>query len=88
MITETPRSGADSCTHIGVSHEHPLSMDRSSKAPGTSSSTSEYRGTLPLPRRAMARSLTGLPAETRILGLAARQPTLSAMKGARHVTRS
>lgn len=86
MLTETPRGGADSCTHIGVSREHPLSMDRSSNAPGTSSSTSEDRGTLPLPRGAQARSLTGLPAETHIFGLAIRRPTLSAMKGARHVT--
>lgn len=87
MLTKTPRGGVDSCTHIGVSHEHPLSMARSSNAPGTSSSTLEDRGTLPLLRRATARSLTGLPAETRILGLSARRPALSSMKGARHVTR-
>ncbi len=87
MLTETPRAGMDSCTHIGVSHEHPLSMARSSNAPGTSSSTSEDRGTLPLPHRAPARLLTGLPAETRILGLSAGRLAFSSMKGARHVTR-
>lgn len=87
MLTETPRGGVDSRTDIGVSREQPLSMTRSSSAPGTSSSIPEDRGTLRLPRRATARPQTGLPVETRILGLAVRRPTPTVTKGARHVTR-
>lgn len=87
MLTETPRGGVDSRTHIGVSREQPLRMARSSSAPGTSTSTSEDRGTLPLPRRATAPHQTGFPAETRVFGLVACRPTTTVMKGARHVTR-
>lgn len=34
MLTETPRGGVDSRTHVGVSREHPPSIARSSIAPG------------------------------------------------------
>ncbi len=87
MLTEAPRGGVNSRTPFGVSRKQPPSMARSSSAPGTSSSTPEDRGTLPLPRRATARPQTGLTAETRILGPASRRPTPIVMKGARHVTR-
>lgn len=87
MLTETPRGGVDSRTHLGVSHEHPLSMARSSSAPGPSESTPEDRGHVPLPHRATARPQTGLIAETRVLDQATCRPTLTVTKGARHVTR-
>ncbi len=87
MLTETPRGGADSRTHIGVSREHPLSMTRSSTAPGSYVSTPEDRGHAPLPRRATARPQTGLNVEPRTLGQVTRRPTVTVMRGARHVTR-
>lgn len=65
MLTETPRGGVDSRTHVGVSREHPPSIARSSIAPGPSQSTPADRGHLPLPRRAAARTRTGLTDETR-----------------------
>lgn len=87
MLTKTPHGGADSRAHVGVSREVPLSMARLSVVPGPSESTPEDRGHTPLPRRATARTQTGLTAETFVLGQASCLPTLTATKGARHVTR-
>lgn len=87
MLTETPRGGVDSRTHIGVSRELRLSMTRLSSAPEVRSPTPEDRGTLPLPRRATARAQTGLSFATYVVGLAFRRLTIFTTKGARHVTR-
>lgn len=87
MLTETPRGGADSRTHVGVSREVPLSMARLSFAPGPSGSTPVDRGHVPLPRRATARLQTGLIEETSVLGPASCQPTTVVTNGARHVMR-
>lgn len=87
MLTETPRGGVDSRTHVGVSSEYPLSMARSSVAPGPSESTLADRGHVPLPHRATARPQTGLTVEARVLGQAICWPTRTVTKGARHVTR-
>lgn len=87
MLTETPRGGVDSRTHISVSRELPLSMARLSVASDPSESTPEGRGHTPLPRRATAHTQTGLTAETSVLGQASCRPTLTVTKGARHVTR-
>jgi hypothetical protein len=87
MLTETPRGGVDSRTHFGVSRVVPLSMGRSSDAPGTSSKTQADRGHAPLPYRFSARIQTGLTVETHILGQATRRPTSARRKGTRHVTR-
>lgn len=87
MLIETPHGGADLRTHVGVSRKVPLSMAWLSVAPGPSESTPENRGHTPRPRRATARTQTGLTAETCVLGQASSRPTLTVTKGARHVTR-
>jgi len=87
MLTETPRGGVDSRTHVGVSRELSHSMARLSVAPGPSELTPEDRGHTPSPRRVTARTQTGLYGQTRVLGQASCRPTLTVTKGARHVTR-
>lgn len=87
MLSETPRGGADSRTHMGVSRGHVLNRARLSVAPGISLSTSADRAHPSIARRATACTHSSPTVGILAVGRATRPPASMRMKGARHVTR-